>query len=236
MRYEDFNIDCENVQLDCQALIVGPNHFQNALFATYIETHGLCKSTVVEDILPIAAVCGEPHTRNTAVLYDCFELNGVALEDTVLAKLERLPPEWSLLLFNLDHHLGIEKKALEYGVHGFFYHDDPVETLLKGLAAVFGGELWVSRRKMADLILENCFRSHRMPVSDHAYPHNLTRREVEVLGLLTLGASNVVIAEKLFISPHTVRTHLNHTYRKLNVTSRLEASVWASKTLFQHIY
>lgn len=229
-------INIENAQLDCQAFIVGPNHFQNALFATYIETHSLCKSTVVDDILPVVATCGEPHTRNTAVLYDCFELSGIDLENTVLAELERLPPEWSLMLFNLDHHLGIEKKALEYGVHGFFYHDDPVETLLKGLAAVFGGELWVSRRKMADLILENGFRSRRMLAADHAYPHNLTSREVEVLGLLTLGASNEVIAEKLFISPHTVRTHLNHTFRKLNVASRLEASVWASKTLFHHAH
>ena len=73
-----------------------------------------------------------------------------------------------------------------------------------------------------------------MQTGNHIYPHSLTRREVEVLGLLTLGASNDIIAEKLFISPHTVRTHLNHTFRKIKVTSRLEASIWASKNLFHH--
>lgn len=219
---------------DCQAFIVGPNHFQNALFATYIETHSLCRSSVVDNIAPIAAnSCGVTNCT-TAVLYDCFELSGSALEDSILAELERLPPEWSLILFNLDRHVGIEKKALEYGVHGFFYQDDPVETLLKGLAAVFGGELWVSRRKISDVILGNEFQFRRMQTGNHIYPHSLTRREVEVLGLLTLGASNDVIAEKLFISPHTVRTHLNHTFRKINVTSRLEASIWASKNLFHH--
>lgn len=218
---------------DCQAFIVGPNLFQNTLFATYIETHSVWKSTVVDRITPVASNSGGVFLRNTAVLYDCFELTGVALEDSVLVELGRLPPEWSLILFNLDRSIGIEKKALEYGVHGFFYQDDPVETLLKGLTAVFGGELWVSRRKMTDVILENGFRLRRTQVGDHLFPHNLTRREVEVLGLLTLGASNGVIAEKLFISPHTVRTHLNHTFRKINVASRLEASVWASKTLFK---
>ena len=66
----------------------------------------------------------------------------------------------------------------------------------------------------------------------HTYPHDLSQREVELLGLLTLGSSNEVIADKLFISPHTVRTHLNHIFKKINVSSRLEASVWASETLF----
>jgi LuxR family transcriptional regulator, positive regulator of biofilm formation len=219
---------------DCQAFIVGPNHFQNTLFATYIETHSLCRSSVVDNIAPVAANSGGVPMCTTAVLYDCFELNRVALEDKVLAELERLPPEWSLILFNLDRRMGIEKKALEYGVHGFFYQDDSVETLLKGLAAVFGGELWVSRRKMADVILENGFSLRRKQVTDHVYPHDLTRREVEILGLLTLGASNEVIADKLFISPHTVRTHLNHIFRKIKVTSRLAASIWAAATVFHH--
>ncbi len=219
---------------DCQAIIVGPNHFQNALFATYIEAHSLCRSSVIDNIAPIAAKSCGVTLCMTAVLYDCFDLNGTALEDSVLAELERLPPEWSHILFNLGRHVGIEKKALEYGVHGFFYRDDPIETLLKGLAAVFGGELWVSRKKITDVILENEFRFRRMQVGNHSYPHSLTRREVEVLGLLTLGASNNAIAEKLFISPHTVRTHLNRTFRKINVSSRLEASIWASRNLCRH--
>lgn len=234
MNSVEFDKTATTASNDCQAFIVGPNFFQNMLFATYIETHSVWKSTVVDNIVLVAANSGEVIMRNTAVLYDCFDLNGVALEDSVLVELGRLPPEWSLILFNLDRFVGIEKKALEYGVHGFFYQDDSVETLLKGLAAVFGGELWVSRRKMADVILENGFKLRRMQTGDHLFPHNLTRREVEVLGLLTLGASNEVIAGKLFISPHTVRTHLNHTFRKINVSSRLEASVWASRSLFQH--
>lgn len=234
MNSDDSDITSVAAQSDCQAFIVGPNLFQNTLFATFIETHSLWKSTVVDSIAPVYADLGGIFLGNTAVLFDCFELNGTALEDSVLVELERLPPEWSLILFNLDRCVGIEKKALEYGVHGFFYQDDSIETLLKGLAAIFGGELWVSRRKMADVILGNGFRLRRTQSGDHIYPHSLTKREVEVLGLLTLGASNEVIAGKLFISPNTVRTHLNNTFRKIEVSSRLEASVWASKTLFQH--
>lgn len=221
---------------DCVAFIVGHNHFQNTLFAAYIETHSCWTCNVVDNITPLAPCSGEMTSRRTAVLYDCFGLEGNVLEESVLANLEQLPPDWSLVLFNLNRLTGIETKALEYGAHGFFYHDDSVETLLKGLAAIFGGEFWVSRRKMADVILENSFRLRHRQFTGHVYPHSLTRREVEVLGILTLGASNGVIADKLFISPHTVRTHLNHIFRKINVTTRLEASIWAVETLFNHRY
>lgn len=236
---QDMNCDdSDNVsaaaQNVCQAFIVGPNHFQNTLFAAYIETNSQWKSAVVENISLLAAGPREVLSVNTAVLYDCFDLDRTSMEANVLVKLERLPPAWSLILFNLDRQLGIEKSALEHGVHGFFYQDETVDTLLKGLAAVLGGEIWLSRRKMADVILENCFRFRRTLNDNQSYPHSLTKREVEILGLLTLGASNGVIADRLFISPHTVRTHLNNTFRKIKVASRLEASVWASNKLFHH--
>lgn len=221
---------------ECVAFIVGHNHFQNTLFAAYIETHSRWTCNVVDTIAPLIPCSGTMIPPRTAVLYDCFGLDGTLLEESVLASLEQLPPEWPLVLFNLNRLTGIETKALEYGAHGFFYHDDSTETLLRGLEAIFGGEFWVSRRKMADVILENSFRLRHRQLTGRVYPHDLTRREVEILGILTLGASNGVIADKLFISPHTVRTHLNHIFRKLGVASRLEASIWAAETLFNHRY
>jgi DNA-binding NarL/FixJ family response regulator len=231
---QDLDMPLADSAVECRAFIVGPNHFQNALFAAYIETHSRWKSAVVDNISPLYAARGKLLPCRTAVLYDCFGLNLPVLADTVLSQLEQLPQEWSPILFNLDRQTGIELKALENGVHGFFYQDDVIETLLKGLAAVFGGEFWVSRRKMADVLLGNGFKLRHKQFNSDVYPHDLTRREVEILSLLTVGASNETIADKLFISPNTVRTHLNHIFRKLKVVSRLEASVWASDTLFNH--
>jgi len=54
--------------------------------------------------------------------------------------------------------------------------------------------------------------------------------------MLTLGFANETIAEKLFISLNTVRTHLNHIFKKINVSSRLEASHWAVKFIFSHTH
>jgi DNA-binding CsgD family transcriptional regulator len=60
-------------------------------------------------------------------------------------------------------------------------------------------------------------------VTDPRMP-SLTRREVEILEAVAGGETNREIAEQLWISPHTVRTHLEHVFEKLGVRTRTEAA------------
>lgn len=59
--------------------------------------------------------------------------------------------------------------------------------------------------------------------------HPLTEREIEVLRLLSTGLSNRDIAPLLFISESTVKTHVEHIIRKLGVSDRVQAAVWAAR-------
>ena len=59
----------------------------------------------------------------------------------------------------------------------------------------------------------------------------LSQREIEILNLVAHGAMNTEIGEKLFISRHTVKSHLYNIYKKIKVTNRLEAALWAKKNL-----
>ena len=59
----------------------------------------------------------------------------------------------------------------------------------------------------------------------------LSRREMEILGMVAVGGKNMEIAHKLFISPHTVKTHLYNIYKKIHVGDRHQAVLWAAKNL-----
>ena len=63
--------------------------------------------------------------------------------------------------------------------------------------------------------------------SPRAWPAGLTDREVEVLRLIARGRSNREVAERLFISPKTVGRHVENLYRKIGVSSRAAAAVFA---------
>jgi DNA-binding NarL/FixJ family response regulator len=57
----------------------------------------------------------------------------------------------------------------------------------------------------------------------------LTNRELEILVLISRGLSNQEIGEELYISTKTVKTHLYHIYKKIDVANRVQAALWAKK-------
>ena len=68
------------------------------------------------------------------------------------------------------------------------------------------------------------------PPVQHArqqWPAGLTDREVEVLRVLSTGATRHDIAQRLHVSEHTVRHHLEHIYAKIDVRTRVEATLFA---------
>ncbi len=68
-------------------------------------------------------------------------------------------------------------------------------------------------------------------VDDPSRDAQLTPREREILELIARGASNRQIADGLYISTHTVKTHLHNIFQKIDVTGRLQAALWAAKYL-----
>jgi DNA-binding NarL/FixJ family response regulator len=69
---------------------------------------------------------------------------------------------------------------------------------------------------------------YRAPVRP-SFPHGLTGREVEVLGLLARGYTNRQIATRLAVSAKTVSNHVEHIYTKLDLSSRAAATLFATR-------
>jgi LuxR family transcriptional regulator of csgAB operon len=150
--------------------------------------------------------------------------------ETILAEIETegrgVLDRHLVALFNVRRGTGIEEKSVALGVRGFFYEQDPLDLFLRGVRAVFAGELWLSRQVTTRCILDQG-RATPFPKE----PSLLTPREAEILEMVVMGSTNDQIAEKLAISPHTVKTHLYNIFKKIDVPNRFQAALWASKNL-----
>jgi DNA-binding NarL/FixJ family response regulator len=130
-------------------------------------------------------------------------------------------------LFNVQKGTGIETRAFIKGIKGFFYRSDSLSQMLKGLRALDQGEVWISR----DILVRIAMESRGKKALKIRETTGLSHREIEILALVSIGSSNGEIADKLFIRPNTVKTHLYRIFQKIKVPNRFQAALWAAKNL-----
>ncbi|MGL5006576.1 MAG: biofilm master transcriptional regulator CsgD [Plesiomonas sp.] len=132
------------------------------------------------------------------------------------------------LLFNMpDHYL--QEEVLSWpSICGLFKTDESEDVLVKGIKSVIQGEYWLPR-SITSLLIEH-LRVHQRGTAN--YPQ-LTLREKEILEKLRSGASNMEIASTLFVSEHTIKSHLYNLFRKINVRNRTQAIYWAEENVKQ---
>jgi DNA-binding NarL/FixJ family response regulator len=132
---------------------------------------------------------------------------------------------FSIALLNVHRGIRIESRAFLRGIKGFFYRNDTTTQLVKGVRALFNGEVWITR----DLLVQAALQTREADVRFVRESARLTPRETEILSLLSVGASNDEIGDRLFISPNTVKTHLYRIYKKIKVPNRFQAALWVAK-------
>jgi len=161
------------------------------------------------------------------VLWDCAGKSMGGFMDEFIGEVRQHTDEHRIALFNVRQGLKIEESCMNEGVRGVFYDDANAGIFIKGICASSNGELWFSGESMTKYILEERDES----VASLKVRKILTGREIEILSLLAIGCRNQDIAGKLCISPHTIKTHLYNIYKKINVSNRLQATLWAAKNL-----
>lgn len=114
-------------------------------------------------------------------------------------------------------------QAIQAGASGYLLKDEPIAGLHKAVDDVllFGGA------PMSPSIARKAFQyiqRQQLPVQHEVLdPSPLSAREMDILNGIAEGKSYIVIADQLFISPHTVRKHMTNIYEKLHVNSKVEA-------------
>ncbi|MGO1344196.1 LuxR C-terminal-related transcriptional regulator [Chromohalobacter japonicus] len=136
-------------------------------------------------------------------------------------------PEMILAAFNLRDDEHAAELLISLHLQGVFYRQDNLLLICKGISKLLEGDLWMSRNLMTRLI--DFYR--RQQLNAYRPVCGLTHRELEIIGLLGTGASNTEIADQLFVSEHTVKSHLYNIFRKIKVHNRIQAMNWARQNL-----
>ena len=145
------------------------------------------------------------------------EMNGI---EATLAILKEWPEAKILILTS---YLDNEKiyPVLDAGAHGYMLKTSSAEEILRAVKKVAKGEFAIETE------VSKKGEYHRNHIELH---EDLTARERDILGLLAKGYENQRIADELFISLKTVKTHVSNILSKLEVSDRTQAVVYA----FQH--
>ena len=119
-------------------------------------------------------------------------------------------PESAVLVFTAYSERSLLSRGLESGARGYILKEAPHETLVRAIEKVAAGETYVDPALMPAF-----FTKDRDDM--------LTGREREILQLLADGMSNADVAEKLYISQETVKSHVRHILAKLEADTRTHA-------------
>jgi DNA-binding NarL/FixJ family response regulator len=163
-----------------------------------MESDGRRPDVIVMD-LQMAPVDGIESTRQIRALYG--DMKVVAL--TSFADEERV------------------HAALQAGAAGYVLKDADADDVAAAVRAAHRGEVQID-----PLVARRLMSSLHHPGADHP-GSDLTSRELDVLRLVAAGKPNKQIATELSISERTARTHVSRVLRKLNLSSRTQAALWA---------
>lgn len=130
-----------------------------------------------------------------------------------------------LTTFDLDEYVF---EALRAGASGFLLKDAPAEELAAAVRVVAAGDALLSpvvTRRVIDVFVARAAPASRAQADTSL--GSLTPRELEVLGLIARGLSNADIAERLYVSEGTTKTHVSNLLTKLGLRDRVQAVVFA---------
>ena len=140
----------------------------------------------------------------------------------VLKNLKNRKNKVKVLVLTVHNEVEYLMKAVDIGINGYVLKDSESAVLKKAIISIASGENYIQPSLIPALNAKMIEKDE-----DGLKLDNLTTREIEVLKLLAVGMYNKEVAETLNISERTVKNHVSNIFKKLDVTDRTQAAVFA---------
>ena len=150
---------------------------------------------------------------------DCLEKLKICTPDVLLLDIN-MPRK--VLVLTVHNEVEYLMKAVDIGVDGYILKDSESAELKKAIFSIVEGENYIQPSLIPSLNSKMIEKNR-----DEGKIESLTKRELEVLKLLAVGMYNKEVAEKLNISERTVKNHVSNIFKKIEVTDRTQAAVFA---------
>lgn len=204
-----------------------------------VDDHALLRQGIkkVIDLESDLAVIGEAADGEEAIKLALQLKPDVVLLDVNMPKknglevtkeLRQLAPDVKIVLLTIHDDENYVIEVVKAGATGYLLKDIEPGMLIKAIRSVYSGESFIyptfARRLFYDASNEKKSEISRARGHD-----TLTMRELEVLQLIGQGLSNQEMAQRLFLSEKTVKNHLTNIFRKIGVSDRTQAVIYAIK-------
>ena len=148
------------------------------------------------------------------------EMNGIE----VVKKIRKNNIPVKILMLTVHKEVEYLLHLMDLGIEGYILKDSDSTELIKAIEAVVKGETYIQAELMPALNSKLVKRD-----TDKDKLDMLTDREIEVLKLVAVGKFNKEIAVQLHISERTVKNHISNIFKKIDVSDRTQAAVFAIK-------
>lgn len=144
--------------------------------------------------------------------------NGIEVLEYI--KQNKIPVK--VLILTVHNEVEYLLKAVDIGIDGYLLKDSSYDELKEAIDVVISGNTYIQPSLLPAL---------NESMEDYALDKEkiewLTKRELDVLRLISKGCSNKKISDELTISERTVKNHISHIFRKIDVQDRTQAAVFA---------
>ncbi|MDH8679108.1 response regulator transcription factor [Fusibacter bizertensis] len=193
---------------------------------------GIKKLLELEDNFEIVALAGDGiealecirNTQPDVILLDINmpNMNGI----DCLKQIKTDYPETKVIMLTIHEDAEYLIETINIGAEGYVLKDADVSSLVKAIQKVVQGEVYIHPTLSGILVREYKRKDKNM---EDVIGNNLTKREFEVIRLISRGYNNKEIAIELFISEKTVKNHVSNIFKKIKVTDRTQAALYAIK-------